>query len=117
MKYILEPVYESYASKGSWGVRPGRSTWDVMMNIFFNLREPNTNYKKRILELDIEKCFDKINHDKFMNELHLPIQMQRIISSALKAGEIIISIVIYQRLIYRPLVNGFTNLLRKRIVN
>ena len=88
MKYILESVYEAYASNGSWGFRPGRSTWDwdVMMNIFFNLRQPNTNYKKRILELDIEKCFDKINHVKLMNEIHLPIQMQRIIRSALKAG-------------------------------
>ena len=56
------------------------------MNIFCNLRQPNTNYKKRILELDIEKCFDKISHDKLINEIHLPIQMQRIIKSALKAG-------------------------------
>ena len=86
MKYILEPIYEAYASKASCGFRPGRSTWDVMMNIFFNLRQPNTNYKKRILELDIKKCFDKINHNKLMNEIHLPIQMQRIIISVLKAG-------------------------------
>ena len=77
MKYILESVYEAYASNGSWGFRPGRSTWDwdVMMNIFFNLRQPSTNYKKRSLELDIEKYFDKINHVELMNEIHLPIQM------------------------------------------
>ena len=55
------------------------------MNIFFNLRQPNTNFKKRILELDIEKCFDKINHVKLMNEILLPIKMQKIIRSALKA--------------------------------
>ena len=56
------------------------------MNIFFNLKQPNTNYKKRILELDIEKCFDQINHNKLMNEIHLPIEMQRIIRYALKPG-------------------------------
>ena len=86
IKYILEPVYEAYASKGSWAFRPGRSIWEVIMNIFFNLRQPSTNYKKRILELDIEKCFDKMNHVVLMNEIHLPINMQRIIRSALKAG-------------------------------
>ena len=85
MKYILESVYEAYASKGSWGFRSGRSAWDVMMNIFFNLRQLNTNYKKRILELDIEKYFDKINHVKLMNEIQLPIQMQKIIRSSFKA--------------------------------
>nr|AJA41246.1 putative maturase [Porphyridium purpureum] len=86
VKYVLEPVYEAYASKGSWGFRPGRSTWDVQKNIFQNLKLHNTNYKKRILELDIEKCFDKINHDKLLSLIHLPIQMQKIIRSALKAG-------------------------------
>ena len=36
---------------------------------------------------------------------------------SIKDREITISIVIYQRLIYGLLVNGFTNLLRKLIVN
>ena len=37
MKYILEPVYEAYASKGSCGFRAdrGRSTWYVMQNIIY----------------------------------------------------------------------------------
>nr|AJA41226.1 putative maturase [Porphyridium purpureum]AJA41228.1 putative maturase [Porphyridium purpureum]AJA41231.1 putative maturase [Porphyridium purpureum]AJA41233.1 putative maturase [Porphyridium purpureum]AJA41235.1 putative maturase [Porphyridium purpureum] len=86
VKYLLEPVYEAYASKGSWGFRPGRSTWDVQSNIQNNLGRRDRNYKKRILELDIEKCFDRINHDKLLSLIHLPIQMQKIIKSALKAG-------------------------------
>ena len=89
MKYILELVYKAYASEGSSGVFAQvevDSHRMVMMNIFFNLRQRNTNYKKRILELDIEKCLDKINHVKLMNEILLPIQMQRIIRSALKLG-------------------------------
>nr|YP_009297279.1 maturase [Porphyridium sordidum]AOM66622.1 maturase [Porphyridium sordidum] len=85
-KYLLEPVYEAYASKGSWGFRPGKSAWDVKMKIFMNLKTHNTNYRKRILELDIEKCFDKINHKKLLSLIHLPKQMQNIIRSALKAG-------------------------------
>lgn len=38
MKYLLEPVYEAYASKGSWGFRLGRSSQDAKQNIFWNLR-------------------------------------------------------------------------------
>mmetsp|Transcript_17283 Transcript_17283/g.44121 ORF Transcript_17283/g.44121 Transcript_17283/m.44121 type:complete len:209 (+) Transcript_17283:40-666(+) len=75
MKYLLEPVYEAYASKGSWGFRLGRSAQDAQQNIFLNLKQPKNNYKKRILELDIEKCFDKINHEKLMSLIYLPIQM------------------------------------------
>nr|YP_009370261.1 putative reverse transcriptase/maturase [Bulboplastis apyrenoidosa]YP_009370300.1 putative reverse transcriptase/maturase [Bulboplastis apyrenoidosa]ARO90750.1 putative reverse transcriptase/maturase [Bulboplastis apyrenoidosa]ARO90789.1 putative reverse transcriptase/maturase [Bulboplastis apyrenoidosa] len=86
LKYTLEPVYEAYASKGSWGFRPGRSTHDVLMQIFVNLKKSDINYEKRILELDIEKCFDKINHDRLMEEIYLPTYMNRIIRSALKAG-------------------------------
>ena len=71
---------------GVFGQVAGRSTWDVIQNIFLNFNKPSTNFKKRILELDIEKCFDKINHLKLMNEIHLPIHMQRIIRFALKVG-------------------------------
>nr|YP_009297296.1 maturase [Porphyridium sordidum]AOM66639.1 maturase [Porphyridium sordidum] len=86
VKYLLEPVYEAYASKGSWGFQPGKNAWDVKMNIFMNLKTHNTNYKKRILELDIEKCFDKIDHKKLLSLIYLPKQMHNIIKSALKAG-------------------------------
>jgi group II intron reverse transcriptase/maturase len=86
VKFLLEPVYEAYASKGSWGLRPGRSTWDVQKNIFVNLRAKSNGYQKSILELDIEKCFDNINHEKLLSLLNLPIQIKRIIRSALKAG-------------------------------
>ena len=51
-------------------------------NLFLNLRDPKTNYKKRILELDIEKSFDKINHEKLMILIHLPRQ----INTPLRSG-------------------------------
>nr|AJA41218.1 putative maturase [Porphyridium purpureum]AJA41220.1 putative maturase [Porphyridium purpureum]AJA41222.1 putative maturase [Porphyridium purpureum]AJA41224.1 putative maturase [Porphyridium purpureum]ATJ02995.1 putative reverse transcriptase [Porphyridium purpureum] len=86
IKYLLEPVYEAYASKGSRGFRPGRSTWDVQKNIFSNLSSHNINPKKCILELDVKKCFDKIDHDKLLSLIHLPLTIKRIIRSALRAG-------------------------------
>jgi len=86
IKYALEPHYEAYASNGSWGFRPGRSTHDVQKAIFFNLNSNSKGYEKTILEIDIEKCFDKINHDKLMSLILLPEPARKIIKSALKAG-------------------------------
>nr|YP_010337934.1 putative reverse transcriptase/maturase [Timspurckia oligopyrenoides]UNJ17519.1 putative reverse transcriptase/maturase [Timspurckia oligopyrenoides] len=86
IKYLLEPVYEAYASRGSWGFRPGRSTWDVQKHIVMNLNAGNNSYTKRILELDIKKCFDRINHEKILSLIHVPIIIQKILRSALEAG-------------------------------
>lgn len=86
IKYALEPVYEAQASRGSFGFRPGRSTWDIQNNIFKNLQSTSRGYEKSILELDIEKCFDKINHDKLMSMIILPQSAKNVVWSALKAG-------------------------------
>lgn len=86
IKYSLEPVYESIASRGSYGFRPGRSTWDVQTNIFLNLQSTSNGYNKSILELDIEKCFDKIDHHKLMANINLPKQAKKFVWSALRAG-------------------------------
>ena len=86
VKYALEPVYESKASKGSYGFRPGRSTWDIQTNIFINLQSTSNGYNKSILEIDIEKCFDKINHQKLMSMIRLPKQGKQFLWSALRAG-------------------------------
>ena len=86
VKYALEPVYESYASDGSYGFRPGHSTWDVQNRLFQNLKSNCNGYKKTILELDIEGCFDNINHQKLMSLVTLPTVAKKFIRSALEAG-------------------------------
>nr|YP_010330153.1 putative reverse transcriptase/maturase [Porphyridium aerugineum]UNJ17869.1 putative reverse transcriptase/maturase [Porphyridium aerugineum] len=86
IKYALEPVYEAYASRSSYGFRPARSTWDIQKNIFINLKSDAKGITKQILELDIEKCFDKINHEKLMAMVQLPQNIKSIVWSALKAG-------------------------------
>jgi group II intron reverse transcriptase/maturase len=86
VKYALEPVYESYASDGSYGFRPGHSTWDVQNRLFQNLKSNCNGYKKTILELDIEGCFDNINHEKLMSLVTLPGVAKKFLRSALRAG-------------------------------
>jgi len=63
VKFALEPTYEAYVSDGSYGFRPGHSTWDVQNRLFQNLRSNCNGFKKTILELDIEGCFDNIKHN------------------------------------------------------
>lgn len=86
IKYALEPVYESYASDGSYGFRPGHSTWDVQNRLFQNLRSNANGYKKTILELDIKGCFDNINHETIMSQALLPGAANKFLRSALEAG-------------------------------
>jgi len=86
VKYALEPVYESYASDGSYGFRPGHSTWDVQNRLFQNLRSNCNGSQKTILELDIQGCFDNINHDAILSKTILPGVAQKFLRSALVAG-------------------------------
>jgi RNA-directed DNA polymerase len=86
VKYALEPVYESYASDGSYGFRPGHSTWDIQNRLFQNLKSNCNGYKKTIVELDIKGCFDNINHEKLMSLVNLPGTARKFLRSALVAG-------------------------------
>jgi group II intron reverse transcriptase/maturase len=86
LKYALEPYYEGIASNGSFGFRPGRRTHDVQKLIFMNLKSDANGFQKRIYELDIEKCFDKIDHNKLLSLIVLPNSAKKVIRSALKVG-------------------------------
>ena len=86
VKHALEPVYEAFASDGSYGFRPGHSTWDIQKALFQNLRSNCKGYSKSILEVDIKSCFDEIDHDKLMSLVTLPGVAKDFLRSALKAG-------------------------------
>lgn len=86
VKYALEPYYEARFSHGSWGFRPGRCTHDVQKSIFINLNSNAKGYQKTILEVDIEKCFDKIDHNKLMSLIVAPKTIKEFIRSSLKVG-------------------------------
>lgn len=86
LKYALEPVYEASASNGDFGFRPGHSTWDIQKYLFNNLNSAAKGYKKTIVEIDISKCFDNINHDKLISLVILPNGLKNTLRSALKAG-------------------------------
>lgn len=86
VKYALDPIYESHASDGSYGFRPGHSTWDVQNRLFQNLKSNCNGHTKTILELDIKGCFDNISHEKMMSLTTLPGAAKKFLRSALEAG-------------------------------
>ncbi|MCC5612219.1 hypothetical protein LC612_37235 [Nostoc sp. CHAB 5834] len=53
----------------SYGFRTGRSAHDAQTYIYNNLNSTRNGIEKRVIELDIEKCFDRINHSAIMDEL------------------------------------------------
>jgi RNA-directed DNA polymerase len=85
-KYALEPAHEATFHKQSYGFRTGRSAHDAQKILFLNLQSRVHGIDKRIIELDIEKCFDRINHSAIMNELIAPKGLKLGIFRCLKAG-------------------------------
>jgi group II intron reverse transcriptase/maturase len=89
IKLTLEPAAEAEFHQQSYGFRPGRSTWDAAQDIFYKTRSTSTNFSGKILELDIENCFDRIDHKYQMQTICLPKQYKIGIWKALKAGVMI----------------------------
>ncbi len=85
-KYALEPAHEATFHERSYGFRTGRSAHDAQKTIFNNLRSQSNGIRKRILELDIEKCFDRISHNCIMESLIAPSRLKLGIFRCLKAG-------------------------------
>ena len=81
-KLALEPEWEAKFEPNSYGFRPGRSCHDAMEAIFNALRS-KTAY---VLDADIAKCFDRINHQYLLNKLNTFPAMRKQIKTWLKAG-------------------------------
>ncbi|MEH2380495.1 MAG: reverse transcriptase domain-containing protein [Nostoc sp.] len=85
-KYALEAAHEATFHARSYGFRTGRSAHDAQHYIFTNLSSSCNGIEKRVIELDIEKCFDRINHSAIMDELIAPKGLKLGIFRCLKAG-------------------------------
>lgn len=82
---VLSGIYDSTFSDHSYGFRPNRSAHDAMKDVLNNL---NSGYDW-VIDLDIEKYFDTMNHDKLISILREKVNDKRtlhLIRSFLKAG-------------------------------
>ncbi len=82
IKMALEPEWEARFEPNSWGFRPGRSAHDAIEAIFNAIR-----YKaKYVLDADIAKCFDCINHKALLEKVNTFPTINRQLRAWLKAG-------------------------------
>ena len=85
-KYALEPAHEATFHARSYGFRTGRAAHDAQKFLFQNLNSHSRGIEKRVIELDIEKCFDRIAHESIMVRLIAPRGLKLGIFRCLKSG-------------------------------
>ncbi len=81
----LSCYYEPIFSESSYGFRPGRSAHQAITQASKYIQEG----KEWVVDIDLEKFFDKINHDRLMQRLSKGIgdkRLLRLIKAYLKAG-------------------------------
>jgi group II intron reverse transcriptase/maturase len=86
IKFAIEPAHEALFHERSYGFRPGRSAHDAQKFLFVNLRSNSNGIEKRILEIDLEKCFDRISHNRLMERVIVPRNIKLGLWRCLKAG-------------------------------
>ena len=82
VKLALEPEWEAKFEPNSYGFRPGRSAHDAISAIFTNIAQR----AKYVLDADIEKCFDRIDHAYLLGKLKTIRSIERLVRGWLKAG-------------------------------
>ena len=86
VKFALEPAHEATFHARSYGFRTGKSAHNAQKHLFDNLHSRVNGIEKRVIELDIEKCFDRIAHKTIMERLIAPSGIKLGIYRCLKAG-------------------------------
>ncbi|MDJ0594672.1 MAG: group II intron reverse transcriptase/maturase [Pleurocapsa sp. MO_226.B13] len=84
VKLAIEPQWESQFEENSYGFRPARSGHDAIEAIFLAIR----SQPKYVLDADIAKCFDKINHNKLLAKLSTYPTLSKQVKAWLKSGVI-----------------------------
>lgn len=92
MLQVLNPLFEPYFSDSSYGFRPRRSQHDAVRRAQSYIQE---GYGW-VVDLDLEKFFDRVNHDMLMARVARRVQDPRIlrfIRKYLKSGVMISGVV------------------------
>ena len=84
VKAALEPEWEAQFEASSYGFRPGRSCHDAIKHI----KDAIKAKAKFVLDADIAKCFDRINHLALLQKLNHKGKVRQQIKAWLKSGVI-----------------------------
>ena len=72
---VLQPEFESGFSEHSYGFRPGRNAWQAVQQAQNYIREG----RRWVVDLDLEKFFDRVNHDILMSRIARKVKDERIL--------------------------------------
>jgi len=80
---VLEPQWEARLSNHQYGFRKGRGPHDAIDFIQRHLRMAGPKW---VLEIDIEKFFDRIDHEELLRRLDAPPAIASAVRKILRAG-------------------------------
>lgn len=86
IKLAIEPAHEAMFHARSYGFRVGRCAHDAQQYLRTNLSSNKRSKTKRVIELDIEKCFDRIDHKELMKRVIAPSAIKTGLWKCLKSG-------------------------------
>jgi RNA-directed DNA polymerase len=72
---VLSPIFEPEFSESSYGFRPGRSAHQAVRQA----REYVAEGRRWVADLDLEKFFDRVNHDVLMSRMARKISDKRVL--------------------------------------
>jgi len=72
---VLQPLFDPDFSESSYGFRPGRSAWQAVSQA----REYVAGGRRWVVDLDLEKFFDRVNHDLLMARVTRKVGDKRIL--------------------------------------
>ena len=72
---ILQPRFEPGFSASSYGFRPGRSAQQAVLRAQQYVREG----RRWVVDIDLEKFFDRVNHDILMSRLARVVEDERVL--------------------------------------
>jgi group II intron reverse transcriptase/maturase len=72
---VLQPMFDPTFSEHSHGFRPGRRAHDAVREAQRYIQDG----RRWVVDVDLEKFFDRVNHDVLMGKLHNRIADQRVL--------------------------------------
>ena len=72
---VLQPVFDDDFSENSYGFRPNRSAHDAVKQA----RRYVSDGKRWVVDMDLEKFFDRVNHDILMSRVARKVEDKRVL--------------------------------------
>lgn len=73
---VMQPIFEPTFSDASYGFRPGRSAGQAVRRAAGYIREG----RRWVVDMDLEKFFDRVNHDVLMHRVARRIEDRRVLT-------------------------------------